>query len=31
MGNKSIKEKLSTETEEFLLRNTKFDKNTIKV
>ena len=31
MGNKSIKAKLSSETEDFLLRNTKFDKSTIKV
>ena len=31
MGNTSIKAKLSSETEDFLLRNTKFDKSTIKV
>merc|ERR1719297_313842 len=30
MGNKSVKEELCTETEEFLLKNTKFDKQSIK-
>ena len=31
MGNKAAKGNLSAETEEFLLRHTKFDKATIKV
>ena len=31
MGNKSAKDKLCSETEVFLLRNTKFDRSTIKV